>query len=295
MIPSELIKKIRGIEIKTNKIVDETMAGAYHSVFKGRGMEFDEVRPYQPGDEIRTIDWNVSARMNNLFVKRYIEERELTVMILADMSGSQQFGTVRQTKAELMAEVSSMLAFSAIKNNDRIGLLMFTDRVEKYIPPKKGRKHVLRVISEILAFKPSGRRTSISEALKFMSHVQKRKSVVFLISDFNDTDFEKELKTLARRHDLILLVIEDQFELEPGNLGVVLAEDPESGARGYINLGDWRFRRAYGESAEREAMKLDGIFKTGGIENVRLRTGGNYILPLVKLFKSRRARRAEGR
>jgi uncharacterized protein (DUF58 family) len=291
LLTREVIKKIRVIEITTNRIVNETMAGAYHSVFKGRGMEFDEVRPYQMGDEIRLIDWNVSARMNGLYVKRFVEERELTVLLLVDMSASQDFGTRAQTKAGMMAEVASMLAFSAIKNNDRVGLVLFTGKVEKYVAPKKGRKHVLRVISDILSYRPEGRGTSISEALGFLGHVQRRKAVVFLLSDFQDGGYEPAVRIASRRHDLIPVVISDRFESTLPDMGVVLAEDPETGSRMFINTGDWRLGKAWAASAAGEAEALERMLKTNGIDFMRLRTGDDYIMPLVKFFKARQKRR----
>jgi uncharacterized protein (DUF58 family) len=291
LLTRELIKKIRVLEITTNRIVNETMAGAYHSVFKGRGMEFDEVRPYQPGDEIRLIDWNVSARMNGLFVKRFVEERELTVLLLVDASASQAFGTFSQTKAELMAEISSTLAFSAIKNNDRVGLLIFTDRVEKYVAPKKGRKHVLRVISDVLSFRPEGKATSITAALNYLGHVQRRKAVVFLLSDFMDSGFEKVLRTTSSRHDLIPVVVSDRFERSLPDLGVVLAEDPETGRRAYLNLGDWRFRKAHEIKAAARTAAMERMFKSNGIDFITIGTGEDYIAPLVKFFRARQHKR----
>ena len=291
MLARDIIKKIRVLEITTNRIVNETMAGAYHSVFKGRGMEFDEVRPYEPGDEIRLVDWNVSARMNGLFVKRFVEERELTVMLLVDMSASQVFGTRAQTKADLMAEISSTLAFSAIKNNDRVGLVMFTDRVEKYVAPKKGKKHVLRVISDILSFKPQGRGTSIAAALKFLGHVQHRKAVVFLLSDFGDAGWEPALTITAKRHDLIPVVISDRFEHDLSDVGIALVEDPETGEKRYVDLSSWSLRKLYAKSVAAAAAERERIFMTHGIDQISLMTGGDYIQPLVKFFKKRRARR----
>jgi len=291
LIPRDLIKKIRVIEITTNRIVNETLAGAYHSVFKGRGMEFDEVRPYQPGDEIRLIDWNVSARMNGLFVKRFVEERELTVMLLVDMSASTGFGTFRQSKASLMAEVSSMLAFSAIKNNDRVGLIMFTDKVEKYVAPKKGKKHVLRVISEILSFKPESKGTDISSALRYLGHVQHRKAVVFLLSDFINGGYEQALKLMAQKHDLIPVVTSDRMEQSLPDIGVVLAEDPETGRRSYIDLGDWRLRKRFSSMVAAQAAEREKLFRTNGIDCIELGTGGDYVKPLVKFFRARSTRR----
>ncbi|MBI5527369.1 MAG: DUF58 domain-containing protein [Deltaproteobacteria bacterium] len=291
MLTRDIIKKIRVLEITTNRIVNETMAGAYHSVFKGRGMEFDEVRPYQPGDEIRLVDWNVSARMNGLFVKRFVEERELTVILLVDMSASSDFGTLEQTKADLAAEISSTLAFSAIKNNDRVGLILFTDRVEKYVAPKKGKKHVLRVISDILSFRPAGKGTSINAALRFMGHVLHRKSVVFLLSDFRDAGFEPAMAIAARKHDLIPVVVSDRFENDLRDLGVALVEDPETGERRYVDLSNWGLRKAYTASVAAAAAERERFFKTNGIDHIGIMTGEDYIPPLVRFFRKRRARR----
>jgi uncharacterized protein (DUF58 family) len=292
VLTRDLIKKIRVIEITTNRIVNETMAGAYHSVFKGRGMEFDEVRPYQPGDEIRLIDWNVSARMNGLYVKRFVEERELTVMLLVDASASARFGTRVQSKSELMAEISATLAFSAIRNNDRVGLVMFTDRVEKYVAPKKGKKHVLRVVSDVLSFQPKGGGTDISEALKFLGHVQRRKAVVFLMSDFiGGGTWEPALKSMARRHDLIPVVISDRLEHGLADMGVVIMEDPETGVRSFIDTGNPKTRKAFASAMIGEAAARDRLLRSHGIDHMDLNTGDDYVSALARFFRSRQARR----
>ena len=211
MLPKELIKKIRKLEIATRKVVSDMLAGQYQSVFKGRGMAFSEVRQYQPGDEVRTIDWNVTARMNDAYVKVFTEERELTVMLLVDVSGSKEFGSTERSKAELAAEVAAQIAFSAIANNDRVGLILFSDRVEKVVPPRKGKKHVLRVVSDILSFKPKGKGTSLNAGLDYLSRVAKRKAVTFLISDFLATGYEQALRIVSRRHDLVPVVLSDPF------------------------------------------------------------------------------------
>src|SRR3954469_24263110 len=229
MLPKELIKRIRRLEITTRKVVSALLAGQYHSVFKGRGMAFSEVRQYHPGDEVRTIDWNVTARMNDAYVKVFTEERELTVMLLVDISASEEFGTKR-AKAEVAAEVAAQIAFSAIANNDRVGLILFSDRVEKTIPPKKGRKHVLRLITDILTFKPQGKGTDLCAGLNYLSRVVKRKAVTFLISDFLAPDYESALRIVGRRHDLVPVVISDPLEAKFPRLGLVELEDPETGA-----------------------------------------------------------------
>jgi uncharacterized protein (DUF58 family) len=241
MLTSDLIKKIRKIEITTSRAVNDVMAGQYHSVFKGRGMAFDEVRPYQPGDDIRVIDWNVTARMNDLYVKQFIEERELTVMLLVDASASLAFGTRERFKSELAAEITGLLAFSAIKNNDRVGLIMFTDRIERFVPPKKGTKHVLRVISEVLSFVPEGSGTDIAGALEFLSRVTKRKSVAFLVSDFLASGYESALKVAHRRHDLVSIVLRDPMERRLPAVGIAAFEDAETGE---MILFDTTSRRA---------------------------------------------------
>jgi len=290
MLTSELIKKIRKIEITTSRAVNDVLAGQYHSVFKGRGMAFDEVRPYQPGDDIRVIDWNVTARMNDLFVKQFIEERELTVMLLVDASNSQSFGTRRQFKSELAAEISGLLAFSAITNNDRVGLLIFTDRVERFLPPKKGKKHVLRVISEILSFNPTHRGTNISAALEFLSRVSKRKSVAFLISDFMTSGYDSALKVAHRRHDLVSIVLHDPLETKLPNVGVVAFQDAESGEVVLFDTGSRKARRLVAEQVEQSRQAQRRLFKQLKMDFVELSTDQDYLRPLVMFFKHRAAR-----
>jgi uncharacterized protein (DUF58 family) len=237
VLPKDLIKRIRKLEITTRKVVADMLAGQYHSVFKGRGMAFSEVRPYQPGDEIRIIDWNVTARMNDTYVKVFTEERELTVMLVVDVSASEDFGSTTQTKAELAAEIAAQIAFSAIANHDRVGLILFSDRVEHVIPPKKGRKHVLRVVSDILACAPKGTGTDISSGLTYLSRVSKRRAVTFLISDFQAKNLEKPLRITRRKHDLVPVVIGDPMEDAFPKLGLVHLEDPETGARLLVDKG----------------------------------------------------------
>jgi len=288
----ELLKKIRKIEIVTSRKVNDQLAGHYHSVFKGRGMSFDEVRPYQPGDEIRFIDWNVTARSNEVFVKRFVEERELTVMLLVDVSGSLRFGSHAQYKREVAAELGALLAFSAVKNDDRVGLVLFTDTVEHYVPPKKGRKHVLRLISEILAFRPRGRGTAIGEALGYLSRVSKRKTIAFMLSDFQvpPESFDRPLRVVARRHDLVPIVIRDAMEVELPALGLVLAEDLETGLTTWVDTSSRRVREAYRRRAEDELAALAQSFRRLKLDHIRVATGGSYVAALRQFF-ALRARR----
>ena len=291
MLTRELIKKIRKIEITTNRTVNDVLAGQYHSVFKGRGMAFDEVRPYQPGDDIRVIDWNVTARMNELYVKQFIEERELTVMLLVDASGSQAFGTRRQFKSELAAEISGLLAFSAIKNNDRVGLVIFTDRVERFVPPKKGAKHVLRVISEVLGFRPQHTQTNISAALEFLSRVTKRQSVAFLLSDFMTSGYESALKIAHRRHDLVPIVLRDPMESALPNVGLAAFQDAETGEVLLFDTSSKSVRRRFRQKMEQEWEDQRRLFKRFKIDSVELSTQQDYVRPLVLFFKRRAARK----
>jgi uncharacterized protein (DUF58 family) len=290
MLTRELIKKIRKIEITTNRTVNDVLAGQYHSVFKGRGMAFDEVRPYQPGDDIRVIDWNVTARMNDLYVKQFIEERELTVMLLVDASGSQAFGTRQRFKSELAAEITGMLAFSAIKNNDRVGLVIFTDRVERFVPPKKGSKHVLRVVSEVLGFRPSSTGTNISAALEFLSRVTRRQSVAFLLSDFMTSGYESALKVAHRRHDLVPIVLRDPMERQLPDVGLASFVDAETGEVVLFDTTSRRARRMYTEQVEDAWEEQRRLFKRLKIDSVELSTEQDYVRPLVMFFKRRAAR-----
>src|SRR5665213_2812390 len=250
MIPREILKKIRQIELRTNRIVTETLAGQYHSVFKGQGMNFDEVREYQPGDDVRAIDWNVTARMNHPFIKKFVEERELTLMLVVDVSGSGLFGSRDQSKRELAAEIASVLAFSAIRNNDKVGLILFSDQVELFIPPKKGRSHTLRLIREILFFEPKGRGTQPSLALDYLNHIVSRRSVVFFISDFQAEDFSRALTITSRRHDLIAIRIDDLREETLPNVGIITLEDAETGEQIEINTGDRQIRTRFNAASE---------------------------------------------
>ena len=291
-LSQEILAEIRRIEIFTRRLVNQQMAGHYHSVFKGRGMSFDEVRAYTPGDEPRLIDWNVTARTGQAHVKTFVEERELTVMILVDMSGSMAFGTLKNQKRVMAARLAAMMAFSAITNGDRVGLVAFTDTVEAFIPPKKGRKHVLRIIDQILRFEPKGRGTDLEEVLNFIGRVQRRKSVVFLISDFLDEAFEKALNVTAQRHDLIPLRVVDPAEESLPDLGLILLEDTETGQPMLIDSGSRGVRREYASSQRERADAFETQLKRFGVTPITVETNTeDYAGPLINFFRIR-ARRA---
>lgn len=289
-LPGALLKRIRKIEIVTSRKVNEQLAGAYHSVFKGRGMSFDEVRQYQPGDEIRFIDWNVTARSSGeVFVKRFVEERELTVMLVVDVSASLRFGSKAQFKREVAAELAALLAFSAIKNGDRVGLLLFTDTVERFVPPKKGRKHVLRLITEILTFQPQGKGTDIGEALSYLSRIQRRRSTSFVLSDFlvDPATFTAPLKIVARRHDVVPVVIRDQMEEELPDIGLVLVEDMETGVPHWLDTSSRRVRTNFREQALQRHQHLMQGFRRNKLDAVDVETGGSYVKALAQFFAVR--------
>jgi uncharacterized protein (DUF58 family) len=290
--PAEILKKIRALEIKTKGLVQTIFAGDYHSVFKGRGMNFEDVREYQPGDEIRAIDWNVTARLGTAFVKKFTEERELTVVLVVDVSASGNFGSVAQSKRELAAEVACVLAFSAIRNNDKVGLLLFSDRVELFIPPKKGRSHTLRIIREILFFEPAGRGTAAGLALDYLNNVVTRRAVVFFISDFQTSDFSRELAVSGRRHDFIALHIQDQREEALPNIGIITLEDAETGEQIEINTGDRTTRARFSAQAETQRAELTRTLRRNHIDAISLRTGENYLPALRSFFKQRERRLA---
>jgi uncharacterized protein (DUF58 family) len=290
MLPKEILKKIRRIEIVTNNIINTVFAGEYQSVFKGSGMEFEKVREYQPGDDIRTIDWNVTARTGSAHVKRYVEERELTVMLLVDASSSGKFGTFQQMKSEIAAEICALLAFSAIKNNDKVGLIVFTDRVEKYVPPKKGKRHVLRVIREILYFEPEKTHTDIKCALEYLNRVLTRKSVVFLVSDFVSPDFAAALRIANKKHDMIAVTIVDPREVEMPDLGLVELEDAETGEMVLVDTGDPEFRRRFAGNSAAAAAERDKLFRSINVDSISIRTDQSYIDPLMKFFRMRERR-----
>jgi uncharacterized protein (DUF58 family) len=288
---AEILKKIRTLEIKTRGLVETVFAGNYHSVFKGRGMNFEDVREYQRGDEIRAIDWNVTARLGNAFVKKFTEERELTVMLIVDVSASGNFGSTEQSKRELAAEVACLLAFSAIRNNDKVGLLLFTDRVELFIPPKKGRSHTLRLIREILFFQPVGRGTDPALALDYLNKIVTRRAVAFFISDFQAPDFSHALAVSGRRHDFIAVHIQDERETMLPNIGMITLEDAETGEQIEINTADRRTRALYGDLAGENARELSRTLRRNNIDAITLRTSEDY-LPALRAFFKLRERRA---
>jgi uncharacterized protein (DUF58 family) len=290
--PAEILKKIRALEIKTRGWVETAFAGDYHSVFKGRGMNFEEVREYQPGDDIRAIDWNVTARLGNAFVKKFTEERELTVMLVVDVSASGNFGSVAQSKRELAAEVACVLAFSAIRNNDKVGLILFSDQVELFISPKKGRSHTLRVIREILFFEPAGRGTDPTLALDYLNKVVTRRAVIFFVSDFQTGDFSRALAVTARRHDFIAIHVEDEREKVLPNIGYITLEDAETGEQIVINTGDRGTRTRFTEIAEGRGAELNRTLRRNNIDAISLRTGDDYLVPLRSFFKQRERRLA---
>jgi uncharacterized protein (DUF58 family) len=290
LIPKELAKKIRYLEIYTNKAVNDILAGEYESVFKGRGMEFDEVREYTAGDEVRTIDWNVTARTGHPYVKRFVEERELTIMFLVDLSASGAFGSIEKTKNEVAAELCALLAFSAIKNNDKVGLIVFTDTVEMFIPAKKGVSHVLRLIRELLNFRPRKVSTNIVEALDYLGRITHKRCVVFLISDFQSEGFEKPLRILGKRHDLIALSITDPREIRMPDVGLVELEDAETGERVVIDTGDSGVRREYEQFGRQRSGRLRKLFRSIDVDHAELVTGRDYVRDLVGFFRSRERR-----
>lgn len=318
MIPRELLRKIRQIELKTNRLVTESLAGQYHSVFKGQGMNFDEVREYQPGDDVRNIDWNVTARMSHPFVKKFAEERELTLMLVVDLSASGLFGSANQSKRELAAEIASVLAFSATRNNDKVGLVLFTEDVEHYIPPRKGRRHVLRVIRDILCFEPKRPGTDLNSALEFLSRVTRHRAIAIVLSDFlghsapTRSQMEAHLRrravfssTLAqasfsalrqanRRHDVVAIQTLDRFEQELPALGRLMLKDAETGELIEVDTGDPRMRQAFAERQASTQQELLKLFRSAGIDSVQVRTDRPYEVELARFFDLREKRRRRG-
>ena len=316
MIPREILKKIRQIELRTNRLVSETLAGQYHSVFKGQGMNFEEVREYQPGDEVRSIDWNVTARMNHPFVKKFVEERELTLMLVVDLSGSGLFGSGEQSKRELAAEIASVLAFSAIRNNDKVGLILFTDEVEKFMPPRKGRRHVLRVIREILFYEPKRRGTDLNVALEFLNRVTPHRAIAVILSDFLEpntstamTRFNRSglglqqnlaqashaaLRQTNRRHDVVAVQITDRFEMALPALGRLVLKDAETGEVLEINTADARKRTSFANRQTQAQQELDRLFRSARIDSIQLRTDQPYAGALGRFFETREKRRLHG-
>lgn len=290
MDTQELLKKVRRIEIKTRGIVDQIFSGEYHSVFKGRGIEFSEVREYQYGDDIRIIDWNVSARFNRPYVKIFEEERELTVMLLVDFSKSSQYGTRTALKNEIAVEICACLAFSAIKNNDKVGAILFTDEIEKFIPPKKGKSHILRILRELLFFKPKGTNTSIKNGLEYLNRVIKKRSITFLISDFYDTNFENPLRLVGRKHDLIAIHLIDPTEKELPKIGIVKFSDAETGSEAWVDTTNEEVRKKYSEFWLTEKNKLQRLFITSKVDKIDVSIDKPYYTPIVDFFKLRERR-----
>lgn len=290
MIPKELLKKIRRIEIRTSHMVNDVLAGQYHSAFKGRGMEFEEVREYRIGDDVRTIDWNVSARCGKPHVKIFREERELTVMLLVDMSSSHQFGTLDQFKRDLAAEVCATLAFSAIRNNDKVGLICFTDRIERFLPPRKGLNHVLRVVRELLYLQPEGSGTDLAAAVDYLNKTTKRRSVVFLVSDFQASGYENPMRMARKRHDVIPISIADRREMELPNVGMVELLDAETGETIIVDTSSKAVRRRFAIGAAGDLQERDGLFRRMKLDSIDVKTGESFVEPLTRFFRAREAR-----
>ena len=290
MLTKELLKQVRQIEIRTKGLVNHLFSGEYHSVFKGRGMEFSEVREYQYGDDIRNIDWNVTARFGHPYIKVFEEERELTVMLMVDMSGSLMFGSISKTKQRVAAELSSILAFSALKNNDKVGLILFTDKIEKFVPPRKGNKHVLRIIREVLSFEPEGNATDIKAALEFMNNAIKKRSIVFLLSDFLDEDYEKILRVVGKKNDLIGVVLDDRRENEIPPIGLIKFTDAETGEERWIDTSNVSVRKMMKEVRKEAVAKRNTMFVTSRLDKIHVQTGVDYIKPLVQFFRMREKR-----
>lgn len=290
MLTKELLKQVKQIEIRTRGLVNEVFSGEYHSVFKGRGMEFSEVREYNPGDDIRSIDWNVTARFGHPYVKIFEEERELTVMLLVDLSGSLMFGSNEKTKQEVAAELSAILAFSALKNNDKVGLILFTDRIEKFVPPRKGKTHVLRIIREVLSFEPQGNQTNLKQALEYFNHTIKKKAIVFLISDFMDGGYEQIIKIVGKKHDLVGLILQDEREHTLFDAGLLKIHDAESGAVRYIDTSDKEVRDSLLREQKRLKQYRNSLFISSHIDTIDITASSSYIKPLVDFFKLREKR-----
>lgn len=287
----EILRKVRRIELSTRHVVRDLFSGEYHSVFKGQGMDFTEVREYQPGDEIRLIDWNVSARMGHPFVKIFQEERELTVLLAVDISASENFGSAEQLKRELISEMCAVIAFSAIRNNDKVGLLLFSDRIEKYIPPDKGNSHILTIIRQLLYFRPQSRGTDMALGLEHLNRLLKKQAIVFVVSDFQDTGYEQPLRLLRKRHDLIAVPVEDDWEREVPSVGWLQGTDPETGITRWLNTGSRFWRQRFISDRESRKQSLQRFLKASSIDFVPLSTGRSYIRPLIRFFRERSRRR----
>ncbi len=290
MLTKELLKKVRQIEIRTKGLVNQVFSGEYHSVFKGRGMEFSEVREYQIGDDVRNIDWNVSARFGHPFIKIFEEERELTVMLIVDLSGSQYFGSSASTKQQIAAEISAIMAFSALKNNDKVGLILFTDKIEKFIPPKKSKSHTLRIISELLSFEPSGKGTDIRGALEYFNKAIKKRSIAFLISDFQDKGYDKILRMVGKKHDFIGITLIDEREQKIPSMGLVRFVDPESGKEKTLDTSDPSFQFWLYHQREKFRNEQKTLFASSKLDGITINTNESYIKPLVNFFRMREKR-----
>ena len=290
MLPREVIRQIRRLQLTARRAVEDLLGGEYHSVFKGAGLAFEEVRAYQPGDDIRAIDWNVTARMGHPFIKRFIEERELTVFLAVDSSGSQQFGTRAQQKREVAAELAAVLAFSAISNNDRVGLIQFTDRVERFLPPRKGTRHVLRLIRDVLFYQPEQRGTSLRVGLDFLNRVLHRRTIVFLLSDFLDRGFESAFKRTGRRHDLIAIRISDPREEEIPAVGLMELEDAETGERLLLDTGNAAVRHAFQAATEQRRASLVQLARQARVDVIEVSTSGGHLDALIRFFRLRERR-----
>ena len=290
-VPADILRQVRLLELRTRGLVNSLFSGEYRSVFKGQGMEFSEVREYQPGDEVRSIDWNVTARMRRPYVKRYIEERELTVMLAVDLSGSERFGTQRRFKSELASELSAVLAMSAIRNNDRVGTLLFTDQIEHVVPPRKGRKHALRLIRDLLVFHPRGRGTDIAGATEYLNKMLAHKTIIFLVSDLIAPDVERPLKLLAQRHDVVAVTVEDPSEMVLPDVGLARLVDPETGETIDVDTSDPRVREAYDWQVNEEREKRKHLLRRLAIDEVPVRTDGSIVEPLFRFFRQRETRK----
>ena len=290
-VPPEILRQVKLIELRTRGLVNSVFTGEYHSVFKGQGMEFAEVREYQPGDEVRSIDWNVTARMRRPFVKRYVEERELTVMLVVDLSGSERFGTQGRFKSELASELGAVLGMSAIRNNDRVGAMLFTDRIEHVLPPKKGRRHALRLIRDLLAFEPVGSKTDLTGALQYLARMLRQHTIVFIISDFLDAEIERPLKRLAQRHDVVAITVEDPSELVLPEIGLVRFVDPETGATIDVDTSDQEVRKRFAAATAEDTAARQRLLRRLAIDEIVVRTDGGYVEPLLRFFRNRATRK----
>ena len=289
-IPPDVLRQVKLVELRTRRLVDSVFAGEYRSEFKGQGMEFSEVREYQAGDEVRTIDWNVTARMGRPFVKRYVEERELTLVLAVDLSGSERFGTIRRFKSEVAAELAAVLAMSAVRNNDRVGLLLFTDRVEHVVPPRKGRRHALRLLRDLMVYEPEARGTNVAGAVEYLGRMLGHHSIVFVLSDFQDSNLERPLKHLAQRHDVVAVTLTDPAEEALPDAGLVRFRDPETGALVDVDTSDPRVRKAFDQEVSSEASARRALLRRLAIDEIAVSTDSGYLEPLLRFFRAREMR-----